>query len=84
MNNNEDLSEAELDRIEHLCNAATPGPWVSMVEGRDHESGSNFIRTAGNDIELIGASVADQDFIASARQDVLRLVRAVRRLKRPR
>ena len=53
-----------------------------MIEGRDHESGSHFIRTAGEDIELIGASVADQDFIASARQDVVRLVRAVRMLKR--
>ena len=75
------MTEAELDRIEQLCNAATPGPWKSFIEGRDHESGSSFIRTMGPDIELSGASDSDQDFIASARQDVIDLVAEVRRLR---
>ena len=61
--------------------AATAGPWRSFVEGRDHESGSNFIMTAANDIELIGASVADQDFIANARQDVEILLVELERLR---
>ena len=68
------------------CAAASKAPWTSYVEGRDHEAGSNFImvgegagRTA--DIELTGASVADQDFIANARQDIPRLVAEIRRLR---
>ncbi|EJO76345.1 hypothetical protein LEP1GSC079_0852 [Leptospira interrogans str. FPW1039] len=51
--------------------ASTPGPFI---EGRDHTSGSDFIRTSKNDIELSGASLADQDFIASAKQDIPRLI----------
>jgi hypothetical protein len=75
------ISHDELLRIEQLCNAATPGPWVSFIEGRDHQSGSDFIRTAHDDIELSGASTADQDFIASARQDVPMLLEEIRRLR---
>ena len=67
--------------IRHRCDQATPGPWKSYVEGRDHDSGSSFIMTGGEDIELIGASVADQDFIAHARQDIPQLVAEIRRLK---
>jgi hypothetical protein len=52
------------------------------MTNRDHTSGSSLIRTAGNDIELSGASVADQDFIAHARQDVVRLITEIRRLRR--
>lgn len=66
--------------IEARANAATPGPWVSFVEGRDFSSGSSFIRTSATDIELIGATIADQDFIAHSRQDVLLLIQEVRRL----
>lgn len=81
MTKSEHMTDQELDRIQELCDAATPGPWVSFVEGRDHESGSSFIRTAGPDIELSGASEADQDFVASARQDVVLLVAEVRQLR---
>jgi hypothetical protein len=59
---------------------ATPGPWKSYVEGRDHTSGDSFIMTGGEDIYLVGASLEDQDFIASARQDVPALIGEVRRL----
>lgn len=80
------LSEEELESIEARAAAASPGPWKSFVEGRDHTSGSSFIMTGegasrGEDIELIGATVADQDFIAAARQDVQRLVAEVRALQ---
>jgi hypothetical protein len=79
------LTDAELSAIQARCDAATSGPWESFVEGRDHSSGSNFIRTGGPtrgpDIELSGATAADQDFIAHARQDVPRLVAEVRRLR---
>jgi hypothetical protein len=81
------LTERDLSEIEARCNAASQGPWASYVEGRDHTSGSSFIMTGppdqrGEDIELSGATVQDQDFIASARQDVPRLIAEVKRLRR--
>lgn len=81
------MSEQELDRIEARARAATPGPWVSFVEGRDHTSGSSFIKTRsaagarGADIELSGATAADQDFIANARHDIPVLLDEIRRLR---
>ncbi|WP_082146161.1 MULTISPECIES: hypothetical protein [Burkholderia] len=80
------MNDEQLEEIEARCKAATLGPWVSYVEGRDHESGSNFIMTGpewarSDDIELSGAAVADQDFIAHARQDIPLLVSEIRRLR---
>lgn len=77
-----ELTDDTLDAIESRCNAATSGPWKSFLEGRDHQSGSNFIRTGNEAIELTGATSADQDFIACARQDVPRLLGEVRRLRK--
>jgi hypothetical protein len=82
-----ELNESlDLASIEARCDRASPGPWRSMIEGRDHTSGSSFIMTGppghrGNDIELSGATDADQDFIAHARQDIPRLLAEVRRLR---
>jgi hypothetical protein len=73
-----------LDEIERRCAAATQGPWISYVEGRDHTSGDSFIRTAGDDIYLSGTTVADQDFIAHARQDLPALIREIRALHKER
>ena len=69
-----------IEEVEKRASSATEGPWVSFVEGRDHQSGSSFIRTSGNDIELCGATIEDQDFIAHARHDVVALIREIRRL----
>ena len=76
------MTDEELHEIETRCESATGGPWRSFVEGRDHDNGSDFIQTAGDDIELTGGTVADQDFIANARQDVPKLLAEVRRLRR--
>jgi hypothetical protein len=81
------MTDEEMTAIKVRCDAATPGPWRSYVEGRDHSSGSDFIMTGegdsrGKDIELSGATTADQDFIAHARQDLPRLVNEVERLRR--
>ena len=83
---NEMLSDEELHLIAARVAVATPGPWTSFIEGRDHQSGSNFIMTGevgrrGQDIELIGATEADQDFIAAAREDIPRLLETVRVLQ---
>jgi hypothetical protein len=75
------LNINEINDIKERCEKATPGPWKSYIEGRDHTSGSSFIRTAGEDIELTGATTNDQDFIAAARQDVPALIEEVYRLR---
>ncbi len=76
-----EVSTEFIAKLRTLLTHITPGPWVSFVEGRDHTSGSNFIRTCGEDIELAGASDADQDFIARARQDVPMLLDEIERLR---
>jgi hypothetical protein len=81
------VADEELDEISARCDAATPPPWQSFVEGRDHTSGSSFIKRGDGtlrhaDLELTGATVADQDFIAHARQDVPGLVAEVVRQRR--
>lgn len=80
------LTETRLLEIENRLLHTSPGPWRSFVEGRDHASGSSFIMTGvdvarGPDIELSGATVGDQDFIASARQDIPNLIMEIRRLR---
>src|SRR5688572_26814437 len=80
------MAEFELSEIEKRLQNATPGPWTSYVEGRDHTSGDSFIMTGtddnrGEDIYLTGATLADQHFIAHARQDIPKLIEEVRRLR---
>ena len=79
------VTPEDLGRIKALVRAARPSPWVSYVEGRDHISGSSFIMVGEGDsrcedMEFSGVSHGDQDFIASARQDVPNLIAEVERL----
>lgn len=76
------MKDTEIKLIQERCERATKGPWISFVEGRDHTSGCSFIRTAGDDIELTGASADDQDFIAHARQDIPALIKEICRLRK--
>ena len=75
------LSNAELEVIRVRWARATPGPWKSFIERRDQISGSDFIMTSGPDIYLSGATADDQDFIASAYQDIPKLLAEIERLK---
>ena len=87
------MTDEELAEIEARVAAASPGPWTSFVEGRDHQSGDDFIRISESDAEddmyvsRFGgsgsrpASTADQDFIAHARQDVPAMIAEIRRLR---
>jgi hypothetical protein len=75
------MTEDDLQRIERLCAGAVEGPWKASFEGRDHWGGSNIVLTAGEDLDICGATAADLDFIASARQDVPRLLEEVRALR---
>jgi hypothetical protein len=64
--------------------AATPGPWIDYLEGRDHTSGESFIARGINrsekDLSLIGGSDADIEFIAHAKQDIPVLINEIKRL----
>jgi len=81
------ITEQELKEIELRVNQAQHGPWKACIENRDHESGSSFIMTGneddgsrGEDMYLLGATTADYDFIAHARQDIPRLIQEIRQL----
>jgi hypothetical protein len=81
------ITEEELKQIELRYTQAQPGPWKAFIEGRDHESGSNFVMTGegkqrGEDIELLGGTVEDYEFIANARQDIPRLIEEICQLKK--
>ena len=75
------LSDIELAEIRKRADNATKGPWKAFIEDRDFECGSSFIQTQERDIELTGATEADYDFIANARQDIPKLLDEIERLK---
>ncbi|SHM14407.1 hypothetical protein [Flavobacterium saccharophilum] len=79
------MTKEELNKIEERLNKAQKGIWKAYIEGKDHTSGSSFIMTGigserGNDIELFGATEADYDFIANAKQDIPKLIAELRKL----
>lgn len=81
-----EITPEELAEIQARCDRARPGPWKSMIEGRDHTSGSSFIMVGppdarSEDIEMSGGTADDLEFVAHARQDVPRLINEVRRLR---
>ncbi len=83
-----ELSNEELDRIESRIAAATIGPWLSYLAGADLAADSSCIELGScnevgtfKSIELIGATAADHEFIANARQDLPRLLHEVRCLR---
>jgi hypothetical protein len=87
------ITEKQLEEMMARSNATTIAPWVAFIEGVDCESGSSFIMTGihkgeniwsssrRNDLEVIGATDADLNFIAHARQDIPLLVEEIRKLK---
>ncbi|MGD0961514.1 MAG: hypothetical protein ABSB19_17025 [Methylomonas sp.] len=77
------LTDEEILAIKTRCEQATPQPWKAYIEARDNFSGSDFIQTGGEDIYLHpGASIADHEFIAHARQDIPKLIAEVERLRK--
>jgi len=84
--NTESLTSDYLMEVQKRVEAATPGPWTSFIEGRDHLGGDSIIRMSMDDsiddLYLNGASIADQDFIAHAREDIPLLLGEIERLKK--
>jgi hypothetical protein len=75
-----DAERGQLDGILDRCRHAAPPPWTSFVEDRDHVSGSDVIvrdtdDPEHDDLEIVGASAADLDFIAAARHDLVQIAR---------
>ena len=77
---NELLDKDRVAAIAARATDATRGPWKPMLEGRDHTSGSSCILTAISGIDLDGASDADIEFMAHAREDVPYLISELLRL----
>ena len=86
-----DLSDEALSALEELARDASQPPWKAFVEGRDHISGSTFIKIGegedrGDDMyvfrETVFAAPYDLDLIAAARNALLPLIEEVRRLRR--
>jgi len=75
------MTEEEVRALLALHAATTPGPWKSSIEGRDHDSGSDFIQTAEEDIELSGGSQADQDFVAAIHEAVPQMLKQIQASK---
>jgi hypothetical protein len=87
------MTKQEIQKIKERYQATTIAPWVASIEGRDHESDSHFIMTGtpngdniwqskrGEDLEISGATIADLDFIAHARQDIPTLIAEIERLQ---
>jgi hypothetical protein len=46
------ISEEYLDALQRLSDACGPGGWVSLIEGRDLESGSDFIQVNGGNGQI--------------------------------
>jgi hypothetical protein len=87
--------DSEIVAMRQRYEATSVAPWVTFVEGRDMElGGSSFIMTGvpkgeniwdekrGEDIYITGGTIADQDFIAHARQDIPMLIAEIERLKK--
>lgn len=87
----ENITDVELARLRAISDAATPGPWVAQIEGRDHVSGDTFILIGeegnrGDDLYLLRdttpASAADFEFVAAARSYLPKLLDEIARLRR--
>ena len=81
------MSNIDLNAIIERCNQVTQDTWTAYIEGVTHTSGSSFIMVTdknGNrkrDLEVIGATNDDLEFIAHAKQDIPLLIAEIEHLK---
>lgn len=74
------IHNKRIEEIKKRISKIRSKPWKSYIEGRDHQSGSNFIMVGEGDdreedIYINGITEAEQDFIANARQDIQYLLK---------
>lgn len=70
------IEDQVLDDIEARCFAAKSGPWISYVEGRDHSSGSSFIKTHERDGNVLYHAQGKEICIARPHPSTIRSSRA--------
>ncbi len=81
------MSNIDLNAIIERCNQVRQDTWTAYIEGVTHTSGSSFIMVTdknGNrkrDLEVIGATNDDLEFIAHAKQDIPLLIAEIEHLK---
>jgi hypothetical protein len=80
------LTKNVLASIKKRCDAATAGPWIPSIEGRDHPLGGESVILRGKnrekgDLYLIGGTEDDYIFIANSRQDIPVLLNEIERLQ---
>ena len=90
----EPLTNDYLEDVRKRCYTSTKGLWIASVEGRDHPLGGetfimrgvtdedNVFRREADDLYLIGGTIADYDFVASAKQDIPLLLGEIERLRK--
>ena len=81
------LTNELLELIRQRTNAATAGPWILSIEGRDHPLGGESVILRGknhekDDLYLIGGTLDDYIFVANARQDIPLLLDEIDRLQK--
>ena len=69
------MTDEELERLEKLASAATPGPWAPLPTGS-----KKWVSGPATEADWMFNRDADAAFIAAARDAVLALVAEVRRL----
>lgn len=77
----------KIEEIKNRISKVRPKSWKSYIEGRDHESGSNFImvgsgKDRGEDIYIHGVTDDEQDFIAHAPEDMKYLIEELEKLRK--
>lgn len=77
------MTEQQLREIEARCEAATPGPWESRVNGNTVRS-YGVVSNARKICSSISTLTADAEFIAHSRQYIPALLAEVRQLQRER
>ncbi len=81
------LTQAYSIEVRGRCEIATSGPWKPIIEGRDQPLGGDSFILRGTenarqeDLYLTGATIADHDFIAHARQDIPLLLDEIETLR---
>lgn len=81
------MNNIDLNAIIERCNKVTQDTWTAYIEGVTHTSGSCFIMVtdkSGNrkqDLEVIGATNDDLEFIIHAKQDIPLLIAEIEYLK---
>ncbi len=83
---NEPLKDYDLEQMRKRCEAATIGPWEAPIEGVDFNGGETVIirgpNREGDDLNIIGGTVADYKFVAHAREDIPLLLDEIIRLRK--